>query len=642
MLSILLLATICAAQQQDAKFKSETRLVLVPAVVKDGSGKFVPGLNKDSFKLLQDGKEQQIAVFEEVHASKTPLQTVPAQPSEFGNVVADVKTPRSYVVIVMDLINTPPLAIQQVKQDLLKYIGRMAENGDPTSLVALEGGNVRVIYDFTTKPQLLAQAVQKMRTLNNPGQNDTKTVVAQQQEVEQAAAAPVSNLDAAMLEHQIDAFVAYRTMGDRMARFQQAQTRRDTLSALRNLATALRALPGRKSLIWVTGGFPYSEDNMAIVAQRGQMRGGPTGVNTTAGDPTTSSGGTSTGPSSTGGTGATGGTGSAGGTGGRGTTTTGGGAAGTGGRSASGGFSADPGSEGPPYGEMGMSPSSMDMARSVPSSEAINDHQNTWGVLNDANVSVYPVDARYMSGTFDTSDASNRYSSQSMDRELSGNKNRETITTFENIASATGGTPCYNRTNLENCFRDAVNDSESYYMLGYYLPTKTKEGWHKVQVKSDTKDLKIRARNGFTFKANTNQRAEIQSEMLAAVSSNMNSVAVPFTGRFLDTTDKDGKKSVRFELTVPFSSLTVDADNGNHLALDVAAVAIDAKGQIVGKMGQTIDTKLKPESVAQIQQGGLRYRNTIEVPPGDYQVRFIVRDNLAERLGTASTPLKAQ
>src|SRR5690348_5546136 len=97
--AVLLLAVATAQQSADTKFKSETRLVLVPAVVHDASGTHVAGLTKEQFRLLQDGKEQSVAVFEEVHASKAHLEPVPSQPSEFGNAVADVKSPRAFTVV---------------------------------------------------------------------------------------------------------------------------------------------------------------------------------------------------------------------------------------------------------------------------------------------------------------------------------------------------------------------------------------------------------------------------------------------------------------------------------------------------------------------------------------------------------------
>ena len=37
---------------------------------------------------------------------------------------------------------------------------------------------------------------------------------------------------------------------------------------------------------------------------------------------------------------------------------------------------------------------------------------------------------------------------------------------------------------------------------------------------------------------------------------------------------------------------------------------------------------------------GMNYSQTFEVPPGSYQVRFIVRDNLSNKIGSVIAPLQ--
>ena len=49
-----------ADQEGTLKFKSETVLVQVPAVVTDKSGNHVHNLSKDDFKILENGKQQRI------------------------------------------------------------------------------------------------------------------------------------------------------------------------------------------------------------------------------------------------------------------------------------------------------------------------------------------------------------------------------------------------------------------------------------------------------------------------------------------------------------------------------------------------------------------------------------------------------
>src|SRR5580765_4188793 len=70
-IALLLLASVSlTAQEKQAGppvFTTGTTFVQVPVIVQK-SGKHVSGLKKDAFSLRQNGKEQSIATFEEVHA----------------------------------------------------------------------------------------------------------------------------------------------------------------------------------------------------------------------------------------------------------------------------------------------------------------------------------------------------------------------------------------------------------------------------------------------------------------------------------------------------------------------------------------------------------------------------------------------
>src|SRR6202050_4703244 len=60
----LVCAGMLAQDQAPASFKTNTNLVIINVSVKDKSGKAIEDLKKDQFTLLEDGKPQQIAVFE--------------------------------------------------------------------------------------------------------------------------------------------------------------------------------------------------------------------------------------------------------------------------------------------------------------------------------------------------------------------------------------------------------------------------------------------------------------------------------------------------------------------------------------------------------------------------------------------------
>jgi hypothetical protein len=96
-----------AEEEGALRFKSETVLVQVPAVVTDKSGSHVHNLNKDDFKISENGKQQRITAFEEVNTSNTPPTPARSAPGTFSNLILDETQPRAVTLIALDTINTP-------------------------------------------------------------------------------------------------------------------------------------------------------------------------------------------------------------------------------------------------------------------------------------------------------------------------------------------------------------------------------------------------------------------------------------------------------------------------------------------------------------------------------------------------------
>src|SRR5579863_1599093 len=66
------------AQQAPVTFTSSTTLVIIDVTVKDKAGKVVEDLKKGDFALTEDGKAQQIAVFD---FQKLDIDTAPPVPA---------------------------------------------------------------------------------------------------------------------------------------------------------------------------------------------------------------------------------------------------------------------------------------------------------------------------------------------------------------------------------------------------------------------------------------------------------------------------------------------------------------------------------------------------------------------------------
>jgi hypothetical protein len=97
------------------------------------------------------------------------------------------------------------------------------------------------------------------------------------------------------------------------------------------------------------------------------------------------------------------------------------------------------------------------------------------------------------------------------------------------------------------------------------------------------------------------------------------------------------KKKVGFALRLPATSVIEESDK-NRFDVDFIAQATKL-GVPAGKAGQTIKGIVPASALDKIKAEGIFYSSALELAPGDYEVRFVVRDNLTGRIGSVSAPL---
>ena len=275
-------------------------------------------------------------------------------------------------------------------------------------------------------------------------------------------------------------------------------------------------------------------------------------------------------------------------------------------------------------------------------------YDNLWRMMNDAQIAIYTVDLRSAaSGTsaagedtftrpYDVGDPQFDTAAQAQW------KKEDTSSTLQLFAENTGGKAFLGGNNLVQTFRQAIQDDSSYYMLGYYVSrTSTKPGWHQISVTISKKGAHARYRNGFFLSRDTSTTSARQDVRLA-LTSPLDFVGVPvsvtWSGR--EAGKSAGKTRMQFDLVMPPNFASVDESDQNHLVVDIAAVARSVNGDVVAELAQRIETHLKSDGLEQIQHSGMTYRNGLQLPPGEYTVRFVVRDSLGNRMGSVAAPIK--
>jgi VWFA-related protein len=263
-----------------------------------------------------------------------------------------------------------------------------------------------------------------------------------------------------------------------------------------------------------------------------------------------------------------------------------------------------------------------------------NDFEETWGAMLSANIAVYPFGLLF--GALDRTVNSARVQAQ-----------EQTLRLF---AYRTGGVLCEEVNGLKDCFNGAIEDSRSYYLLTYALaPDDRKPGWRKIKVNVAAQSAQVRAREGFYYgpPVTPNKPAKPHADEIDALASSLAASGVLMNVRVLPPPPKTdavvaGKVTTQFLITIPLAGITVDPSLSAALDLEIGAIALNERMKEAGEFLHPVRGNPKPEVLKQFAQEGVRLQEKLELPPGTYDLRFVVRDNPTGKIGTVVFPLEVK
>jgi VWFA-related protein len=563
--AILACSILARAQDKEdnpqVKLTVRTDLVLIPTVVTDKSGNHITGLKKEDFAVLENGTERQVATFEEIWSAPGPL-LYPAHPNEFSNFVVGQPSTSGITVVVLDFINTPFMSQVAGRQELLKYLTQSVDAREPTALYTLTRAGVQVIHDFTTDPRVLVAALHQVKgdtyeMVDSPEEVESVTGIASPDGSKGNPSAPsTSSKTSGQSDVKSEAARIKAMLGDAeliIQSFEQRLAITCTLEGMQQIAQALAGYPGRKSVIWATGGFPFS-----------------------------------------------------------------------------------------------VSDSSMQLTPADSLSDVLPMYEHTWQLLNDAQISLYPVDLKGLQvATLPGASVRNPGKNFGRTAMQKQQKHLDTQSTLQTFASMTGGRAYFNSNDLVKGFREAVSDSSQYYILGYYLDhSNAKPGWRKLKVRVNREHSEVRARDGFfVTDASVNPDNTREADISSALVSPLDCTSFVLVARWgkVEPGKNPSQKHVNYEIHLSPETDMINVSDNDRLALDVVALAFTPEDKRVGQpVGQKVDIHLPPEKLAAIEKQGLVFHGALDLTPAEYKVRFVVRDDLTGRTASVAAPLKLE
>lgn len=178
---------ICAAalfatvRAQEPTFTSNTNLVVVDVSVKDKSGKVLPNLGKNDFEVLEDGKPQQISIFEFQRLEGEDIERKPVPAVRSAPTIAPAQsaapiraasgglsgTPRPVIRfqdrrLVAMLFDFSAMAIPEqsrVQESALKFLREQLKPADLVCIMTASTGPLQIVQDFTDDRDRLEQVI---------------------------------------------------------------------------------------------------------------------------------------------------------------------------------------------------------------------------------------------------------------------------------------------------------------------------------------------------------------------------------------------------------------------------------------------------------------------------------------------------
>ncbi len=258
-----------------------------------------------------------------------------------------------------------------------------------------------------------------------------------------------------------------------------------------------------------------------------------------------------------------------------------------------------------------------------------------------AHVSIYAVDTRGLQAVVPGGDAT-RASGRGTQL-FSGANVRGQFTqlqasqdTLGSLASDTGGRAFLDSNDFAPAFERIQNDMSAYYLIGYATSNVAKDGrFRQIKVRVKQPNIKVEARNGyfadrdFQHTARGDRATQLQDQLFSALPATDLPVLVT-SGYYRLAADR---YFIPISVAVPGSAIPTPAEKDkDKMALDILGVVRDEQQRPVGRLQQTIT--LPAGSVGTVAAKQVLYTTGVELPPGKFDVKVVVRENTSGLMGS--------
>lgn len=209
------------------------------------------------------------------------------------------------------------------------------------------------------------------------------------------------------------------------------------------------------------------------------------------------------------------------------------------------------------------------------------------------------------------------------------------------LAKGTGGFTIFNTNDFKSGLEKIKQDLVDYYILGYIPPNSAHDGsYHKIKVKVERRGVEIRARNGYYDVKSPDMLAgkpEGKALEERAAASQPGEIPVVISLPYFYTQPNVAR--VNLAVQIPASDLAFRKEKGKyHSEIDVLGIAYRPDGSIAARFSDAVKDELEKKEIKELRKEPFHYQNVFDIAPGKYRLTVVLSAG-GEKFGKAEAPL---
>jgi VWFA-related protein len=258
-----------------------------------------------------------------------------------------------------------------------------------------------------------------------------------------------------------------------------------------------------------------------------------------------------------------------------------------------------------------------------------------------ANLAIYSVDTRGLQAISPLGDASTSslrgtgaYNGGALTNNM--NANFATQEVMGTLSTDTGGKAFFDSNDFAPAFAQVQRDTSAYYAIGFNSSNPVRDGkYRKLMIKINRAGVKLEYRPGYYAPADFvhSGREDRERELEEQLASDLPAMDMAVYMDAMYFRLDENRFYVPVSLIVPGSQIPfVKGGDKDKATLDIIGSVIDEVKRPIGHARETVKLNLDPTLNA--RQKNIQYTTSFNLPPGKYQLKFVVRENQTGRMGS--------